>query len=373
VNDTIWPSKWTANVDAWTYVGYEHDHTVAHGRFYWDGDNERSRSDWHPYTNGKNAKQVWIIDRKKRTSKYYVKSGLMCIYFPIVDAADRKEKIGIEKGDWFKQCHDAGLAHYVGREQVQVDNRHEWVDHWDCMIDWQAVNQTITFQIWSSLGLGGAPKSQPLRITGGNSLPNPTLGTPRMTTVWYQNWITGDDANHDADFKAPNFGGRFCLNVGSHMAPVKLEEFFGHPVTSAYTFSSDFHKRAHYLLHAKPNVRDLHRAGRAKPGQAFTAGSFEDAMHKLNEALKADKDLRTERCSNFSTPLLHDTQRALFRQIWRMCTAMRETQGTCGMQTFSARGWSRHGMRPWTRTGLTSQRKRAMALAMKWSCGTSTI
>lgn len=180
------------------------------------------------------------------------------------------------------------------------------------MIDWQAVNQTITFQIWSSLGLGGAPKSQPLRITGGNSLPNPTLGTPRMTTVWYQNWITGDDANHDADFKAPNFGGRFCLNVGSHMDPVKLEEFFGHPVTSAYTFSSDFHKRAHYLLHAKPSVRDLHRAGRAKPGQAFTAGSFEDAMHKLNEALKADKDLRTERCSNFSTPLLHDTQRALF-------------------------------------------------------------
>jgi len=188
-----------------------------------------------------------------------------------------------------------------------VDDRDEWADHWSCRLDYKAVNQSITFQNWHSSGRGGIPKGLPMRVTGGNSAPDPQQGSPRLNTVWYNNFYTGDDANHDSDFKAPNFG-VFCIPVGLH----ETREFFGHEVNVEHTFSAGFHQRAHYLPHARPSSLDLRRAKQAKPGRAFARDTFEESMQALNAVLSKVSGLQAKKCSEFSLPELHATQLALF-------------------------------------------------------------
>lgn len=213
IEDSVWPSKWTANVDAWDYGNFSHEAGEAHGKFYYDGDNARTRADLAPYIDGKDAKQIWLADLSKGTSKYYVKKGAVCIYFSIHDPPTGA-LVGVEYPDWMKRCNDAGYAHFVGREQVNVDGNDEWADHWSCRLDYAAANQSINFQNWHSLGNGNVPKGLPVRVTGGNSDPNPTQGSPRLNTVWYTKFITGDDASQDSDFKAP----KLCIPVGVEKA-----------------------------------------------------------------------------------------------------------------------------------------------------------
>eukprot|EP00966_Prymnesium_polylepis_P274793 6349210-Prymnesium_polylepis.1 len=75
VQDSVWPSQWSANVTSWVYRDFTNASVVASGRFYYDAVGGHSRSDWTPYINGKDATQVWIADLTTGKSNYYVKSG----------------------------------------------------------------------------------------------------------------------------------------------------------------------------------------------------------------------------------------------------------------------------------------------------------
>jgi len=97
--------------------------------------------------------------------------------------------------------------------------------------------------------------------------------------------------------------------------PVGFEEkraFFGHEVTAAHTWSPQFHKRAHYLVHAKASGNDLRRAKQPKPGRAFRGETFTKTMMQLNAILQQDPALRTQRCADFSMDELHRMQTELF-------------------------------------------------------------
>jgi hypothetical protein len=201
-----------------------------------------------------------------------------------------------------KRCNDAGYAHFVGREQVNVGGSDEWADHWSCRLDYAAANQSINFQNWHSLGNGNVPKGLPIRVTGGNSAPNPTQGSPRLNTVWYSDFVTGDDSSSDSDFKAP----LICIPVGVDEA----KEFFGKEVTRADVFSPSFHRRAHYLPHAEPSTTDLRRAKQAKPGPVFAGSNFLESMQVLNKALKTSAT-NTKSCSAFSLAELHEVRARL--------------------------------------------------------------
>lgn len=204
-----------------------------------------------------------------------------------------------------KRCKDAGMATYVGREQVNVEGTDEWADHWSCHLDYEAANQQITFQNWHSLGLGSVPKGLPVRVTGGNSAPNAQKGSPRLNSVWYKDFVIGDSATKPSDFDKP---GGFCIPVGL----AEMKAFFGHSVDSSHTFSPDFQRRAHYLPHAKSTSNDLRRARQPKPSSGFRADTFANTMEKLNSMLLQEKGLRTQTCKNFSLELLHQMQIELF-------------------------------------------------------------
>jgi hypothetical protein len=234
--------------------------------------------------------------------------GPICFKFPIKDPGAGNVPIGIEKPDWMKQCNDFGMAHFVGREQVSVNGEKVWADHWSCRLDYKAANQSITFQNWHSIGLGSVAKGLPIRVTGGNSAPNPTRGSPRLNTVWYHDFAVGPSAVKPSDFDAPNFGGKLCIPVGQS----DVEAFFGHTVSYSHAFSADFHRRAHFLPLARASKHDLFRARRPKPGRAFTGSAFNDAMEKLNSYLRGLRGLSTKECRDFSQPSLHDMQRLLF-------------------------------------------------------------
>mmetsp|Transcript_77185 Transcript_77185/g.121893 ORF Transcript_77185/g.121893 Transcript_77185/m.121893 type:complete len:230 (-) Transcript_77185:195-884(-) len=88
--------------------------------------------------------------------------------------------------------------------------------------------------------------------------------------------------------------------------------FFGHEVSSSSVFDPSFHRRAHYLPHAKANSQDLMRARQPKPGPSFRGDSFKSSMQKLNTILRRDKSLRTQTCASFSLELLQEMQRELF-------------------------------------------------------------
>jgi hypothetical protein len=298
--DAAWPKQWTANVDAWCYGDFTSKNATANGKFYYDATLGKTRGDWKPYISGKDATQIWIVDGT--SSKYYVKSGPLCIYFPITDPGqDGKPTIGVERPNWMQTCKDAGMATYIGREQVEG----EWADHWACHLDYEAAGQQITFQNWHSLGLGKVPKGLPVRVTGGNSAPDSQKGSPRLNTVWYKDFVTGANATKPEDFTKP---GGFCIPVGA----AKVKAFFGHEVKQAHAWSPAFHKRAHYLLHAEASKKDLMRARRPKPGRAFRGSTFAETMQKLNDILLRDQGLRTQKCDSFPLELLQEMQRELF-------------------------------------------------------------
>jgi len=309
VEHTQWPKRWTADVRAWGYGDFSHKTQNANGKFFYDYDLGKTRADWTPYSNGKDAKQIWISSTGG-TSTYYVKSNIggplsFCLKFPISDPGAHKAPVGVEKFDWMKSCKDAGYAHYVGREQIHVDSTKtdEWVDHWSCRLDYIAANQSITFQNWHSLGLGKVKLGLPLRVTGGNSAPNPTQGSPRLNTVWYENF--GFETS-EADFSIDDF--HLCVPVGKQ----EVTEFFGHEVTDAHAFSPDFHRRAHYMPLVKASTKDLKRARKPTPGRAFVRDTFADTMGHLNGMLKREDMLRTQPCSNFTGSMLREVQRELF-------------------------------------------------------------
>jgi len=310
VKDSTWPQEWIADVDAWCYGDFSEKTAVAKGKFYYNEALGRTRADWTPYINGKNAKQVWVGSAKDSpTSTYYVSMGPICLKFPITDPGQPgKPDIGVEKSDWMAACQAAGLGHHVGREQVRVGAEDVWVDHFSCRLDYAAANQSITFQNWHSLGLGSIPKGLPVRVTGGNSHPDSQKGSPRLNSVWYQNFQVGSGVTKASDFDPPNFGGRLCIPVGQE----EVKSFFGHEVKNAHVFDPAFHRRAHFLPHAQASASDLRRAQRPKPSPFMQGKNFQDTMQKLNGALLREQGLRTRACGNFTLPELHEMQRMLF-------------------------------------------------------------
>jgi hypothetical protein len=172
-------------------------------------------------------------------------------------------------------------------------------------VEYDAANQTITFQNWHSLGLGKVPKGLPVRVTGGNSAPNGQKGSPRLSTVWYKDFDTSANATNPDDFKKPS---GFCIPVGAD----EVKAYFGHEVRPAHAFTQAFHRRAHYLPHAKASARDLTRARRATPGSAFQGKDFVETMQKLNKVLLREKGLRAQTCEHFSLEFLQEMQRELF-------------------------------------------------------------
>jgi len=203
------------------------------------------------------------------------------------------------------KCKDAGMATYVGREQVNYEGEDVWTDHWSCHLDYKAAKQQITFQNWHSLGLGKVPKGLPVRVTGGNSAPDSKKGSPRLNSVWYKDFDTSDNATSADDFKKPSW---FCIPVGA----AETKAFFGHDVTPAHAANPAFVRRAHYLLHSKASAKDLTRARRPLPGHAFKGDTFASTMQKLNSVLRREKGLRTQQCESFSLDFLQEMQRELF-------------------------------------------------------------
>eukprot|EP00406_Dinophysis_acuminata_P009058 CAMPEP_0179216570 /NCGR_PEP_ID=MMETSP0797-20121207/3449_1 /TAXON_ID=47934 /ORGANISM="Dinophysis acuminata, Strain DAEP01" /LENGTH=560 /DNA_ID=CAMNT_0020922737 /DNA_START=1 /DNA_END=1680 /DNA_ORIENTATION=+ len=299
--DATWPQRWTADVRAWCYPDFGPKATVARGRFYFDAPGGHSRADWHPYINGKDAKQVWIGAAGSAKSRYYVLSGWMCIYFPITDPGVGGS-VSVEYPDWMARCEAAGMAKYVGREQVDG----EWVDHYACVIDYAQVNQTIVFQNWHSLGLGRTPKGLPVRVTGGNSAPNGQKGSPRLNSVWYTNFTVGAEAVKGSDFEKPS---PLCIPVGESEAA----SFLGVERLSPALFRDpQVQRRAHYMAHMRPSESDLKRARQKKPRAEVSGSSFKEAMVNMNKQLRAEKGLRTRSCDSFSLDALHEVQHELF-------------------------------------------------------------
>jgi hypothetical protein len=315
VEDSVWPSQWTANVSAYVYPDFTAKAAGAQGKFYYDSVGGHSRADWTPYTNQKDATQVWIGGNSKTAkSAYYVKSGPLCIYFPITDPGSVGGYVSVERADWIKHCNASGFNKYMGREQVKLGSEQVWTDHNSCHVEYTEVNQSITFQNWHSLGLGSVPKGLPLRVTGGNSNPNSKKGSPRLSTVWYSGFSTGPKSVSPDDFKKPSWA---CIPVGSDV----VEEFFGHKVTQNHVFDPHFHAKAHGLpMHiqrarspaAVPTKRDLSRAVRKVPGPKYAGAQFSSAMDGLNGVLKAEQGLEVKPCANFSIQELHAVQRVLF-------------------------------------------------------------
>jgi len=311
LDDSVWPAQWTANVTAWVYPDFSDKAAKAAGKFYYDGAGGHSRADWTPYTNQKDATQIWIGGTGSAKSHYYVKSGPICIYFPITDPGSVGGSVGVERADWVKNCNATGMAKYVAREQVEVDGKAVWTDHFSCHVDYAEVNQSITFQNWHSLGLDGVAKGLPVRVTGGNSAPNPTKGSPRLSNVWYSDFVTGNASVSPKDFTKP----WLCIPVGLDA----VESFVGHKVTRDHAFDPNFHARVHALpvaltestKEAAPTDRDISRAEQRVPGAAFSGSDFASAMTGLNGVLEAEAGLETKPCDQFELPELHAVQRVL--------------------------------------------------------------
>jgi len=329
IEDATWPSKWSANVSAYVYGDFSDKAVSAGGRFYYDGDGGHTRADWTPYTNQKDATQVWIGGTASASSHYYVKTGPICISFPITDPGSVGGPVSVERADWVKACGDAGFSQYMGREQIPVGDEQVWVDHYSCHVEYTEVNQSITFQNWHSLGLGSLPKGLPLRVTGGNSAPNPTKGSPRLSTVRYTNFATGPSSVSPSDFEKPSW---LCIPVASEA----VEAFFGHKVTKNHVFDPSFHARAHALPAHVANSgtaatpKDLTRAAQKVPGASYSGSNFSDAMSGLNAVLKADPELDTRSCDTFSLEELHAVQRVLFEartpELQKVYSAAKDTR-----------------------------------------------
>jgi len=300
----VWPSQWSANVTSWVYRDFTNASVVASGRFYYDAVGGHSRSDWTPYINGKDATQVWIADLTTGKSNYYVKSGPLCISFPITDPGiPSKPAVGVERPDWMAHCQAAGFAAYQSRERIEVDGAHEWTDHWSCHVDDIDADQAITFQNWHSLGLGATLRGLPLRVTGGNSAPDSQKGSPRLSTVWYSNFSVGPNSSSPSLFDKPSF---FCIPVAAEKSKAAL----GHTPTAAHVFDSSFHQRAQSLLedvHASAQAADLRRASTKVPRAAYKGHDFGSMGATLNRALQRMPGVeQTRPCADFSASELRD-------------------------------------------------------------------
>lgn len=180
------------------------------------------------------------------------------------------------------------------------------MDHWSCHVEYTEVNQSITFQNWHSLGLGSVPKGLPVRVTGGNSAPNPTKGSPRLNTVWYTNFSTGPSSVNPSLFEKPAW---ICIPVGLDA----VEAYFGHKVTPAHVHDAGFQQRAHFLPSAmKPTGKDMKRAIQVRPREEYLGKDFTGTMAKLNKVLADETGLSSKPCANFSLEELHELQSMLF-------------------------------------------------------------
>ena len=57
-----------------------------------------------------------------------MKTGAVCIYFPITDPGDpNKFSVGLETADWVSKCETAGFAKYVSLLVMVVHTRDEEV------------------------------------------------------------------------------------------------------------------------------------------------------------------------------------------------------------------------------------------------------
>lgn len=309
-DDSVWPTQWTADANIWIYKDFTDKASTAGGKFYYDGKLGLTRLDW---ISGKKGKQVWIGSGPGHPdSDYYASAGPVCFKFKIGDPGIKgKPMVGVEYPDWMKRCGDAGFAKYIGREAIKVDKESVWVDHYSCRLDYDnsLTNQSITFQNWHSIGVNSLlPKGLPLRVTGGNSVPDPNQ-SPRLNNVWYSNFVTGPNATKPEDFKPPtNPLGLPCVPLAAE----ETEAFFGHSVNRQHLLSPAFHDRAAYLPHSKATNKDLQRARQPKPSSAFRGDSFDEAMQKLNKVLLSEKGLRTKDCAEFDVSDLHKMQRLLY-------------------------------------------------------------
>ena len=301
---STWPMQWSANVSAFVYADFTNHTSLAAGRFYYDGIGGHSRADWRPYTSGNDATQVWIADWKAGKSNYYVKSGPLCISFPI-RVPGTQVAVGVERPDWMPRCEAAGIARYAGRERVGVNGRAVWVDHYSCHVEDIEANQAITFQNWHSLGLApdDPPKGLPLRVTGGNSAPDGQKGSPRLSTVWYSDFQVGPASSSPSDFKRPAL---VCIPVALEVA----EAFVGGRLTAASVFDATFHPAAHALLesvHAtRPIIPEAELPGRTSIEASSTlipnadhiaTTTNADATDATDAALASSFDLRRAQTS----------------------------------------------------------------------------
>jgi NADPH:quinone reductase-like Zn-dependent oxidoreductase len=304
-NNTVWPSQFTCDVETWAYNDWSDHLGIAKGKFYYDAIGGRSRSDWFPYTNGKNSTQIWLPSwDKSQKSKYYVKSGPLCMYFPIKDV-DTVGVVNLIRPSWIRDVDKLGVVEYMGREKVKG----EWTDHYAATYNTldgkDQHNQTIVFATFTSIGLGKTPTGFPLRLTGGNINISPN-GQPRLMSAWYSNPNMGPGAVKDDDFKAP---GGICIPVAGEEAAT----FFGTAeVTSAQIGDRAFVKRAHFLPHARPALSDLKRARTKVPRADKTGQTFPEAMVQLNKVLVRDLELSSQHCEAFSVEQLHEIQKELF-------------------------------------------------------------
>lgn len=299
-------------MESWTYGDFDTDDSTAaqaYGKFYYDETGEHSRAEWSPYIDGVDAMQVWVA-KYDEPSNYYVQAGQppICIYFGIRDDAAGGNPISIEKAGWMQACDDAGLASFEGREEEVVNGESVWVDHWSCRMDYEAANESITFQNWHTIGTESLPAGLPVRVTGGNSAPDATEGQPRLNTVWYYNFTyeVDDWMWVPPDGKDTVLGQ--CLGVSKEQA----ETYFGYEPTKQHMYSHDFQRRAHHLPHHSPTEADVARAAQPKPRRKYAGENFGDAMTTLNAQLLVDTELRTKSCDDFTMEELFAVEDMLF-------------------------------------------------------------
>lgn len=299
-----WPEQWTASVEALVYGDYAHNATISVGKFWFDSTIQSQKTVWivNRGTNSSTT-QVWIGD-VATTSYYWVLANGVCVGIPMTDPGIAgAPPVGIEVPDWMERCDAKGYAQYVGREVVDG----VWADHYVCHIDYEhldGVREGITFQNFHSLGLSGVPAGLPVRVTGGNTHPDPQQ-SPRLSTVFYHDFCAGSSCTNSDDFSKPSPA---CIPIGD----TEAEAFFGYKPQHRHAHLPEFHHRAHFLPFAKPGVQDLMRAKQPKPGQGFTGATFAATMGILNDILKRETGLMTRMCQDFSLPELHAMQRLLF-------------------------------------------------------------
>lgn len=309
VDDSAWPDQWSSDLVTWTYGTFDGEATDSAGKFFYD--KRYGSKSIYTKLKGKPSTSVEVWNAAvDGVDKLFMNTGKFCLGFKITDPGiTGKPSVGIEYPDWMKRCGDA--AKFVARELVTIDGKEEWADHFSCRILYTKVNQSIVFQNWHSLGLGAVPKGLPLRVTGGNSKPDPNQ-SPRMNSVWYSNFAVGPDSSVPANFQwKPNCVGFLCFGC-KDTSTEEAEEFFGHPVRKEHLSSVDFISRARFLPVAQASARDLTRASQRKPGPLFQGMTFQGTMQKLNKVLAKEGGLKTKLCGDFSMQELHDVQDLLF-------------------------------------------------------------